>query len=180
MMNEFPQAFKAAWYDQKQQSDVVGMTGTEYLELIEAAGVNPEAYPVCIPVGQSQIWQRVSPQDCTPEAVAEAIASIKQTNPNFHMEGASWTNHMSWVQGYENVLTPMTQLSARFHEKFDPLLNAALSESITVTRTPAYRQALLDNLVLQTSCFRYWGQGAWTDYAQKIFQQGLKVMESQG
>lgn len=173
MMNEFPQAFKAAWYDQQQQSDVVGMTGTEYLELIEAAGVQPEDYPVCLPVGQAQIWQRVAPDACSPEAITEAIASIKQTNPNFHMEGASWTNHMSWVQGYDNVLTPMTQLSARFHQKFDPLLQSS-SNPGSVTGTTVYRQALLYNLVLQTSCFRYWGQGLWTDYAQKIFDQGYK------
>jgi hypothetical protein len=176
MMNEFPQAFKVAWYDQKQQSDVVGMTGTEYLELIEAAGVQPEDYPACFPVGQAQIWQRVSPDNCSPEAVTEAIASIRQTNPNFHMEGASWTSHMSWVQGYENVLSPMNQLSARFHEKFDPLLTNPSPLDSPVTGTPAYREALLYNLVLQTSCFRYWGQGAWTEYAQKIFDQGLKTL----
>jgi hypothetical protein len=176
MMNEFPSAFKAAWYDQKTQSDVVGMTGTEYLELLAAAGVQPEAYPVCLPVGQAQIWQQVSPENCTPEAVATAIAAIQQANPNFQMEGASWTNHMSWVQGYENVLTPMTQLSARFHEKWDPLLQGVSCHSVPITRTSAYRRALLYNLVLQTSCFRYWGQGLWTDYAQKIFEQGLKTL----
>jgi hypothetical protein len=92
------------------------------------------------------------------------------------MEGASWTNHMSWVQGYENVLTPMTQLSARFHEKWDPLLQGVSCHSVPITRTSAYRRALLYNLVLQTSCFRYWGQGLWTDYAQKIFEQGLKTL----
>jgi hypothetical protein len=175
MMNEFPQAFYAAWSDQKQNPDVVGMTGTEYLELMEAAGVKPENFPVCLPVGQSQIWQRVSSDNCSPAAVAEAIATIRATTPDFHMEGASWTNHMSWVQGYENVLSPMNQLSARFHEKFDPLLSADASGA--VTGSSAYRQALLYNLVLQTSCFRYWGQGMWTDYAQKIFDQGLKGME---
>ena len=27
----------------------------------------------------------------------------------FHMEGGSWTNNLSWVQGYGNVLGPMEQ-----------------------------------------------------------------------
>ena len=27
-------------------------------------------------------------------------------------------------------------------------------------------------LLLETSCFRYWGQGQWTDYAQAIHTMG--------
>jgi hypothetical protein len=30
----------------------------------------------------------------------------------------------------------------------------------------------LYNLLLQTSCFRYWGQGAWTDYARELYRRG--------
>ena len=30
-------------------------------------------------------------------------------------------------------------------------------------------------LLLQTSCFRYWGQGVWTDYAREIYQRGEKL-----
>ena len=56
-----------------------------------------------------------------PGAVEEAIEQLKQENSNFHMEGSSWTNDRSWVKGYENVLTPMAQLSALFHRKVDPL-----------------------------------------------------------
>jgi hypothetical protein len=119
MMNEFPSAFYRAWEDMGQQGDrsIVGLTGTEYLELIEAAGCNPSDYPACQPVGQHQIWERVSPNDCKPDLIASAIEELKQANPNFHMDGASWTNHLSWVRGYENVLTPINQLSALFHER---------------------------------------------------------------
>ncbi|HEY9906070.1 MAG TPA: glycosyl hydrolase family 57 [Thermosynechococcaceae cyanobacterium] len=169
MMNEFPPAFQQAWNDMgHSKAGTVGMTGTEYLELIAAAGVTPEDFPACQPIGQHQIWQRVSPENTTPEAVEQAIASAQQRNSNFHMEGSSWTNDRSWVQGYENVLTPMNQLSAEFHQKFDPIVQADPS----VTRSREYRQALLCNLLLQTSCFRYWGQGAWTDYAREIYQRG--------
>jgi hypothetical protein len=88
------------------------------------------------------------------------------------MDGASWTNHLSWVSGYENVLEPMTQLSAAFHQKYDPLVERDRS----VTRSSDYQQALLYNLLLQTSCFRYWGQGAWTDYAREFYQRGLAII----
>jgi hypothetical protein len=165
MMNEFPSAFKQAWH-QIGKTGVVGVTGTEYLELIEAAGSKPQDYPTCQPVGQYQIWQRVSSENCQPEEVEKAIQEIKQTNSNFHMDGASWTNHISWVNGYENVLSPMNQLSSLFHQKVDSNL----------TKDSHYRNALLHNLLLQTSCFRYWGQGAWTDYAREIYQRGEKLL----
>ncbi len=178
MMNEFPPAFKQAWYQMAEQnggkSGVVGMHGTEYLELLEAAGVKPEDFPTCQAIAQHQIWQRVPLEDCTPETVAAAIAAIKQENSNFHMEGSSWTNDRSWVKDYDNVLTPMNQLSAQFHQTFDPLLSAHDDQSSPgpLTQTSHYRRALLYNLLLQTSCFRYWGQGAWTDYARELYQQG--------
>jgi hypothetical protein len=30
--------------------------------------------------------------------------------------------------------------------------------------------------VLETSCFRYWGQGTWTDYAAEIHRRGLALV----
>ena len=86
------------------------------------------------------------------------------------MDGASWTNNISWVEGYENVLNPMNKLSSLFHQKFDSLLQENSTESIT--QKTEYRNALLHNFLLQTSCFRYWGQGTWTDYAREIYQRG--------
>ncbi|HEY9901195.1 MAG TPA: glycosyl hydrolase family 57 [Candidatus Sericytochromatia bacterium] len=190
MMNEFPSGFKQAWYEMAQQgggrTGVVGVTGTEYLELIEAAGCTPEDYPACQAIGQHHIWEKVPSERCTPEAVANAIDELKQSNPNFHMDGASWTNHLSWVKGYENVLTPMNQLSASFHEKIDPLcqaksasnnLNLSGNSAETLTKESRYREALLNNLLLQTSCFRYWGQGVWTDYAREIYRRGEAILE---
>ncbi len=168
MMNEFPSAFKKAWYEMSG-TGTVGMTGTEYLELIEAAGCTPDDYPTCQPIGQHQIWERVA-DNYTPEAVANAIEELKQTNSNFHMDGASWTNNLSWVKGYENVLTPMNQLSALFHEKVE------MKEG--VTQESRYREALMNNLLLQTSCFRYWGQGVWTDYAREIYRRGEASLKS--
>jgi len=90
------------------------------------------------------------------------------------MEGSSWTNDRSWVKGYENVLTPMAQLSALFHQKVDPLVGKD-----NFTQQGRYRWALLYNLLLESSDFRYWGQGAWTDYAREIFRRGEQVLHSE-
>ena len=89
------------------------------------------------------------------------------------MDGASWTNDLSWVKGYENVLEPMNLLSAAFHQKYDPLVQ----QDATVTKQFEYQQALLYNLLLQTSCFRYWGQGTWTDYARELYNCGAALMK---
>lgn len=176
MMNEFPRDFFRVYYELRDQGSgktgTVPMNGTEYLELIEAAGVNPEDYPTCQAVNQHKIWQRVDPDQATPETVEHAIADLRATDHQFHMDGASWTNHMSWVQGYENVLDPMNQLSAHFHETYDLLVQ----QDPAITQQADYQQALLYNLLLQTSCFRYWGQGAWTDYAREIYRRGKALL----
>lgn len=172
MMNEFPRDFSPVWYDIKENgrsiNGVVGINGTEYLELIEAAGVNPDDYPTCQAMHQHKIWQRVDLNAVTPDAVEQAITDLKQTDPQFHVDGASWTNHISWVSGYDNVLAPMLQLSAQFHQTYDRLVQA----DPTITRRSDYQAALLYTLLLQTSCFRYWGQGMWTDYAAEFFRRG--------
>lgn len=173
MMNEYARDFQPVWYDIKDNSDVVGLNGTEYIELIEAAGVNPEDYPVCQAVGQHKIWQKVSSDAATPEAVGKAIEELTATDHQFHMDGASWTNDLSWVKGYENVLEPMNQLSAMFHAKYDSLV----AEEPEITKSREYQEALLYVLLLETSCFRYWGQGTWTDYARELFQSGQALLK---
>jgi hypothetical protein len=176
MMNEFPRDFLKVWQEMREQgggkSGVVGINGTEYLEMLDAAGVNPEDYPTCQAQNQHKIWQRVEPENATPSAVEKAIADLKETDHQFHIDGASWTSHLTWVKGYENVLEPMTKLSALFHSKYDPLLQ----QDPSVTQRSDYQEALLYNLLLQTSCFRYWGQGTWTDYARELYQRGESLL----
>jgi len=173
MMNEYARDFQPVWYELKDQQHVVGLNGTEYLELIEAAGVNPEDYPVCQGLGQHKIWQAVNPDVATPEKVEQAIAHLQATDHQFHMDGASWTDDLSWVKGYENVLEPMNQLSAMFHQKYDALL----AEDPEITKTREYQEALLYVLLVETSCFRYWGQGTWTDYARELFRRGEALLK---
>ena len=177
MMNEFPEAFLQAHRRLARQQAgsggrTVALNGSEYLALLEAAGLGPEAYPDIQAVGQQRLWREVGDRP-TPEAVGTAIAALQARDPSFSMQGASWTNHLSWVEGYADVLEPMQQLSARFHRVFDPLAAA----DPAVTGTPAYRQALLPLLLLQTSCFRYWGQGTWTDYARTIHRRGEALLD---
>ncbi len=177
MMNEYPRDLFRVYHEIRDgggnNGGTVALNGTEYLELIEAGGANPEDYPVCQAVQQHKIWQRVNPENATPSAVEKAIQELKETDHQFHMDGASWTDDLSWVKGYENVLGPMTKLSAMFHAKYDKLVQADAS----VTRRADYQEALLYNLLLQTSCFRYWGQGTWTDYAQEIYRRGEALMK---
>jgi hypothetical protein len=176
MMNEYPRDLIRVYHEIRDSggnhSGVVALNGTEYLELIEAAGANPEDYPTCQAVQQHKIWQRVDREKATPEAVEKAIAQLKETDHQFHMDGASWTNSLSWVQGYENVLDPMKKLSALFHEKYDTLVQ----QDASVTQSSDYQEALLYNLLLQTSCFRYWGQGMWTDFARELYRRGEALL----
>ena len=149
----------------------MGLNGSEYLELLTAAGVSQEDYPTCQAVGQHKIWQQVE-GNITPDKVEMAITYLQDNDGHFHTDGASWTNDLSWVDGYDNVLGPMQQLSVRFHRRYSD----TDQQSSTMTRTPDYQQALLYNLLLQTSCFRYWGQGTWTDYARTLFETGCEYL----
>ena len=173
MMNEYARDFQPVWYELKDNQNVVGFNGTEYIELIEAAGVDPNDYPVCQAVGQHKIWQKLDPDTATPEKVEQAIADLQATDHQFHMDGASWTDDLSWVKGYENVLEPMNQLSAMFHQKYDALVD----RDPEITKTKEYQEALLYVLLVETSCFRYWGQGTWTDYARELFRRGEALLK---
>ncbi len=175
MMNEFPSAFIQAHQriagEGGGSSGTVAINGTEYLELLEASGIQSSDYPQIQAVQQHKLWQQVG-NNPTPQAVGAAIAELKANDSQFSMAGASWTNNLSWVEGYTNILEPMNSLSAQFHQLFDPLV----AEDPAVTKTPHYQQALLQLLLLETSCFRYWGQGTWTDYASEIHRRGVEAI----
>ena len=66
----------------------------------------------------------------------------------------------------------MYQLSKLFHDVFDELV----AQDSSVTKTSEFCSALLYNLLLQTSCFRYWGQGRWTEYAKQIYNRGISIV----
>jgi hypothetical protein len=41
---------------------------------------------------------------------------------------------------------------------------------------PRYRNALFHLLVTQTSCYRYWGSGIWTDYARELCRRSDEIL----
>ena len=179
MMNEFPQAFLQAHRKLAGEGvSTAAINGTEYLELLEAAGVNQAAYPRIQAVQQHKLWQQLGDQrgaaQPSPETVQAAISTLQASDPGFSMAGASWTNNLSWVEGYANVVEPMNRLSATFHQRFDALVAA----DPAVTRSEPYQQALLHLLLSQTSCFRYWGQGTWTNYATEIYRRGEAALST--
>jgi hypothetical protein len=137
--------------------------------------VQPLDLPRIQAAGQHRLWQQVGGAS-TPESVEAAIAHLQAGDPSFSMAGASWTNNLSWVEGYANVLEPMHSLSARFHQVFDPLV----AQDPAVSRSRPYQDALLHVLLLETSCFRYWGQGVWTEYAREIHRRGVAALEGGG
>ena len=115
MMNEFPGKF----FDSVREasgSDTPFMNATEYLEHLFALGIWEADLPTLKPQFQKRIWDRFQPGG-GPEKLEKVIAELKQEDGRFHMEGGSWTNDISWVRGYDNVLGPMEKASSQFFEK---------------------------------------------------------------
>ena len=168
MMNEFPEAFRQANRQIRDNPNgTVAINGSEYIEALERSGVNPSHFPTIQAVQQHRLWREAG-DNATADGIQSAINRLSVADAGFNMEGASWTNNLSWVEGYANVLGPMNQLSAQFHALFDQTVDRDSS----ITCTQAYQESLLHVLLLETSCFRYWGQGAWTDYAHEIHRRG--------
>jgi hypothetical protein len=103
-----------------------------------------------------------------PERLATGIDELRREDGRFHMEGGSWTNDMSWVRGYDQVLIPMEKASSLFHER-------ALRPGVH-TDEARYRNALFHLLTAETSCYRYWGQGIWTDYGSELSRRTSEIL----
>ena len=158
MMNEFPgKYFEVVRGINGQETPLMNVS--EYLEHLFAAGVKVADLPVIQPALQKRIWDRL-PAAAGAQRLVEVIADLRQEDDRFHMEGGSWTNNLSWVRGYEDVLGPMEEASSLFHEK--------ASRTDVDKGDPRYRNALFHLLASQTSCYRYWGHGTWTDYGREI------------
>ena len=166
-MNEFPGKYKDVMGD-CSGTETPAVNVTEYLEHLEAVGVSEEDLPAVQPIMQHRICDR-SPEGAGPEYLTRLIAELEQEDRGFHMEGGSWTNDISWVRGYDQVLGPMESASALFAEK---VVGAGIP-----TSDPRYRNALFHLLASQTSCFRYWGEGTWTDYGRELCRRTLEILE---
>ncbi|MBB1077613.1 glycosyl hydrolase family 57 [Rhodoferax sp. 4810] len=167
MMNEFPPKFFEAVRG-GSGTDTPLMNGSEYLEQLFAMGIKDTDFTAIRPIHQGKIWERMQPGD-GPEKLAKIIAELKQSDHRFHMDGGSWTNDLSWVKGYDNVLGPMEESSSLFNEK-------VLKKVGLKTNDPHYRNALFHLMASQTSCYRYWGQGLWTDYGREICRRAMDII----
>jgi hypothetical protein len=167
MMNEFPPKYLDVMAE-ASHGDVRPMNATEYLEHLDALGIKESDYPEIQPILQHKLWQRMQPGG-GPEQLAKAIDELKKSDGRFHMDGGSWTNNISWVRGYDQVLGPMEQASALFDEK---VRKGGISSA-----DKRYRNALFHLLSGQTSCYRYWGQGLWVDYGVEIIRRAQDILK---
>jgi hypothetical protein len=164
MMNEFPPKY----FDVMREasgSDTPPVNVSEYLEYLSALGLREEDFPPIQAIFQKRIWDRF-PEAAGPEALEKVIEKLRKDDGRFNMEGGSWTNNLSWVRGYGDVLRPVEQASALFAEK----------ASKVPTSDSRYRNALYHLLISQTSCFRYWGSGIWTDYARELCRRTTDIL----
>ena len=166
MMNEFPPKFMEVMRE-SSGSETPMMNATEYLEHLFNMGCKEEDFPALQPHFQRAIWQRMQPGE-GPEKLAKVIAELIKEDHRFHMDGGSWTNSLSWVKGYESVLKPMDEASAHF---FETVIKPGISSA-----EPRYRKALFHLLTAETSCYRYWGEGRWTDYAREICRRAEDIL----
>ncbi|HEX2063683.1 MAG TPA: hypothetical protein VHE80_04590 [Acidimicrobiales bacterium] len=166
MMNEFPPKYLEVVREcSGTRTPIVNVS--EYLDQLWASGVGTDDLPVVQPLFQHRIWQRMSPGD-GPDRLAAVIADLKEEDGRFHVDGGSWTNDISWVRGYDHVLMPLEKASALFHER-------VLAKGIP-TDDGRYRNALFHLLAAETSCYRYWGEGVWTDYGAEIARRATDIV----
>ena len=143
MMNEFPPAYRQANLKLKDgDQQVCAVNGREYLDILSQAGLS-ELITLRFKRLVNIEFERFDDNRVCDENVklADVIDRLKKDDPSFTMEGASWTNNLSWVKGYENVLEPMSELSARFHAVYDQQLKT----DPTLTRKPAIRGLALSS-----------------------------------
>jgi hypothetical protein len=158
MMNEFPPKYLEVMRE-CSGSPTPAVNVTEYLEALAGQGISREDLPPLQPLLQHRVWERFEPGE-GPERLSAVIEELSAEDNRFNMQGGSWTNDISWVRGYENVLAPMERASSLFNEHL-------LAPGVP-TSDPRYRRALFLLLACETSCYRYWGQGIWTDYGAEL------------
>jgi len=166
MMKEFPPKYREVMRE-CSRTDTPAVNISEYLEYLELIGITETDLPLIQPIMQKRIWDRFE-DDAGPEALTDLIRRLKAEDSGFHMEGGSWTSNVSWVHGYDRVLGPMESVSALFAER--------MIERGVPTSEFRYRNALYHLMMTQTSCYRYWGEGRWADYARELCRRTMNIL----
>jgi hypothetical protein len=166
MMNEFPPKYFEVMREASER-DVAPVNVTEWLEALDARGVTDADFPRVRPRFQAALFTRFQPGQGSAR-LAQVLAELAAEDARFHMEGGSWTNDISWVRGYDHLLGPMESVSALFAQK-------ALAPEVS-RQDPRFREALFHLMISQTSCFRYWGQGLWTDYGRELCRRAEEIL----
>lgn len=165
MMNEFPPKYFEV-IRECSGSATPAVNVTEYLQALTGIGVSPERQPALQPIFQHRVWAHMQPGE-GPERLRAVIEQLEGEDEQFRMEGGSWTDDISWVKGYESVLAPMDRASSLMHEH---LIAPGVPSS-----DPRYRLALFHLLACETSCYRYWGQGRWTEYGAEMARRAGQI-----
>lgn len=166
MMNEFPPKYQEVVRECSGTATPL-LNISEYLEQLVALGVREDDLPVLQPIFQKRIWDRFQAGQGR-DRLTQVVDGLRKEDSRFHVEGGSWTNNISWVRGYEDLLEPMERVSSLFYEK-------VLQPGVP-TREHRYRNALFHLMVSQTSCYRYWGQGLWVDYGREICRRAAEIL----
>jgi hypothetical protein len=161
MMNEFPPGYFNG-VQESSHSNVRLVNGTEYLEYLFSLGITEEDFEVCQPIHQHKIWEQITPGEGI-EKTLQVMEELKKSDGRIHFDGGSWTDDISWVNGYDDVLGPMQEASVAFN-----------SRNWQSTSDPKYADALFNLMNCQTSCFRYWGQGIWCDYGREFSRRAIE------
>jgi hypothetical protein len=164
MMNEFPPKYLEVMRE-ASDSDTAPVNVTEYLEYLDSLGIREHDLPAIQPIIQKRIWDRLGPRSDADE-LEKVLEQLRKEDHRFNVDGGSWTNNISWVRGYGDVLGPIEQSSALFSQKAAGVPKAERR----------YRNALFHLLTAQTSCYRYWGTGLWTDYAREICRRTNNIL----
>lgn len=167
MMNEFPPMYLRVMRECSGSGTPI-VNVSEYLAHLDHLGITEADLPPLQPIMQQRIWDRFE-NGAGPEEMQRVIEDLEKSDGRFHMEGGSWTGDISWVRGYEDVLGPMERASALFAEK-------VLKPGVPSTDR-RYRNALFHLLTTQTSCYRYWGEGTWTDYGRELCRRTVDILE---
>jgi hypothetical protein len=168
MVNEFPPKYFDVVRECSGGTTPMVNVG-EYLAGVFELGVHEHDLPQLRPLWQHLIWQRLSPGD-GPMRLASVIADLAVREPRFHTQGGSWTNDVSWVRGYEDVLAPMDRASAAFHRW--------RTDTEVPTGDPRYRRALFHLLSAETNCYRHEGNDRWTRYGTELARRATEAIEA--